>query len=288
MDYTDAQRVDGIFFKERNPDSQPEDVEMVSVEESGESVNTKYDMVRNKKNLALIINNVKFDKSTGMPERQGSDKDASAIKHTLESLHFQVINRTNLSVKSMEQIFWDISTRDYANYNCFVCVILTHGEDNNWIYGTDDKVKLDDLVEMLLPNRCPGLIGKPKLFFVQACRGTKFDSGAVMHDAGDMRKKYENITSYKVPLWADVLLAYSTVPGFYSWRNSTNGSWFIQSLAHIFGKHGDRLELQQLMLSVNRRVAYEYESKTSHSEINEMKQVPCIASMLTKELYFYK
>ncbi|CAI9722925.1 caspasecaspase-3-like [Octopus vulgaris] len=288
MDYTDAQRVEGIFFKERNPDSQPEDVEMVSVEGSSESVNTRYDMDRNKENLALIINNESFDESTKMSKRQGSDRDASAIKHTLESLHFKVINRKNLSVKSMKEIFADISKWEHAKYNCFVCVILTHGEDDNQIFGTDGKESLDTLVEMLLPDRCPSLIGKPKLFFVQACRGTKLDSGALMHDAGDVRVKHQNVTSHKVPLWADVLLAYSTVPGFYSWRNSTNGSWFIQSLAHILEKDGDRLELQQLMISVNRRVAYEYESNASHSFMNKMKQVPCIASMLTKELYFYK
>ncbi|XP_036354520.1 caspase-3-like isoform X3 [Octopus sinensis] len=289
MDYTDAQRVEGIFFNEKDPNSQPKDVEMVSVEECSESVNTRYDMDHKKENLALIINNVNFDESTGMPERQGSDEDASAIKMILKSLHFKVINRRNLSVKEMTRIFTDISTMEHAKYNCFLCVILTHGEDDNQIYGTDGKVNLNDLVEKLLPNRCPSLIGKPKLFFVQACRGTKLDRGAVMHDADAfVREKYQNVTSHKVPLWADVLLAYSTVPGFYAWRNSTNGSWFIQSLAHILEKDGDRLELQQLMISVNRRVAYEYESKTRHSEINEMKQVPCIASMLTKELYFYK
>uniref|UniRef100_A0A0L8HRK9 Caspase family p20 domain-containing protein n=2 Tax=Octopus bimaculoides TaxID=37653 RepID=A0A0L8HRK9_OCTBM len=246
-------------------------------------------MDRDKKNLALIINNETFDKSTKMSKRQGSDRDASAIKHTLESLHFQVINRKNLSGKSMNQIFLDISTRDHGNHNCFVCVILTHGEDDSQIYGTDGKVNLNDLVEMLLPDKCPGLIGKPKLFFVQACRGTKMDSGAVMHDADTFAKvEYQNVKSHKVPLWADVLLAYSTVPGFYSWRNSTNGSWFIQSLAHILEKYGDRLELQQLMLSVNRKVAYEYESNSNHSFMNKMKQVPCIVSMLTKEVYFYK
>ncbi|XP_036371414.1 caspase-3-like [Octopus sinensis] len=293
MDYKDAQPIDGIWFTERNPDPGPQDVEMecsesVNVEECSESVNARYDMDPEKKNLALIINNEKFDESTEMSKRQGSDRDASAIKKTLKSLHFEVIDRKNLSVKAMTQIFTDISKWEHAKYNCFLCVILTHGEDDNQIYGTDGKVNLNDLVEKLLPNRCLRLIGKPKLFFVQACRGTKLDRGVVMHDAGDVREKYQNVTSHKVPLWADVLLAYSTVPGFYSWRNSTNGSWFIQSLAHILEKDGDRLELQQLMISVNRRVAYEYESKTRHSETNEMKQVPCIASMLTKELYFYK
>ncbi|XP_036359066.1 caspase-3-like [Octopus sinensis] len=283
MDYADAQRVEGIFFKEKDPDSQPEDVEMVSVEGSSESVNARYDMDREKKNLALIINNVEFDESTGMSYRQGSDRDASAIKKTLKSLHFEVIDRKNLSVKDMKQIFKDISTMEHAKYNCFVCVISTHGENNNHVCGTDGKVKLDDLVELFLPDRCPSLIGKPKLFFVQACRGRKEDSGAPMHDAGDFRVKYQNVTSHKVPLGADMLLAYSTVPGFYSYRRSTTGSWFIQSLARILEKHGDRLELQQLMILVNRKVACEYQ----HSSTRK-KQVPCVANMLMKELYFYK
>ncbi|XP_036354525.1 caspase-3-like [Octopus sinensis] len=288
MDYTYTKTLEGVFFKEKDPDFPFQDEEMEFAGACSEFVNTRYNMDRNRVNLALIINNVEFEESTKMSKRQGSERDASAIKHTLESLHFKVIERKNLSVKSMKQIFYDISALDHGNHNCFVCVILSHGEDDNQIYGTDDLINLDDLVEMLLPDSCPDLIGKPKLFFIQACRGTKLDSGAVMHDAGDVRVKYHNITSQKIPLWADVLLAYSTVPGFYSYENSTNGTWFIQSLAHILEKDGDRLELQQLMLSVNRMVAYEYESKTRHSEINEMKQVPCIVSMLTKELHFYK
>ncbi|CAI9722936.1 caspase-3-like isoform X2 [Octopus vulgaris] len=288
MDYVDAQRVEGIFFNERVPDSQPQDVEMESVAKNSESVNTRYDMDRKKENLALIINNESFDESTEMSKRQGSDRDASAIKKTLKSLHFEVVERKNLSVSDMRQIFTEISKREHAKYNCFVCVILTHGEDDNQIYGTDGKLNLNELVQMLLPDSCPGLIGKPKLYFIQACRGTKLDRGVIMHDAQAFRDEYQNVTPLKVPLWADVLLAYSTVPGFYSWKNSTNGSWFIQSLAHILERDGDKLELQQLMLSVNRRVACEYESNASHSFMNRMKQVPSIVSMLTKELHFYK
>ncbi|XP_014785172.1 caspase-7, partial [Octopus bimaculoides] len=119
MDYTDAQSVEGIFFKERNPDSQLEDVKMTSVENSTESVNTRYNMDRNKKNLALIIDNESFDESTKMSKRQGSHRDASAIENTLKTLRFNVINRKNLSVKSMKQIFTDISAMDHGNYNCF-------------------------------------------------------------------------------------------------------------------------------------------------------------------------
>ncbi len=39
-----------------------------------------------------------------------------------------------------------------------------------------------------------------------------------------------NAHSYKIPSHADFLIAYSTIPGFYSWRNTQNGSWFVQAL----------------------------------------------------------
>ena len=32
--------------------------------------------------------------------------------------------------------------------------------------------------------------------------------------------------SYKIPSHADFLIAYSTIPGFYSWRNTTAGKYF--------------------------------------------------------------
>ncbi|XP_036355360.1 caspase-3-like [Octopus sinensis] len=231
------------------------------------------------KNYALIINNQNFENDK-IHERQGSDRDASAIKKALESLHFDVSDHKNLSVKEMEEKFEHLSKMNYENYNCFVCVILTHGGDDNVIHGTDGKVKLGSLMQMLLPDRCQSLMGKPKLFFVQAA--------LFPEDKPDCPGKgIQN--SEKLPLWADVLLAYSTIPGFYSWENSTIGSWFIQSLAHILEKDGDRLELQRLMLSVNRRVAYEYEKYTKKKKkTGKWKQVPCILNMLTKKLKFHK
>ena len=40
---------------------------------------------------------------------------------------------------------------------------------------------------------------------------------------GDDRDEYGNKLS--LPTEADFLYAYSTVPGYYSWRNSAKGSW---------------------------------------------------------------
>lgn len=44
----------------------------------------------------------------------------------------------------------------------------------------------------------------------------------------------------------------------------------------------------QLLTRVNRKVAYDFESKSDNREHSGKKQVPSIVSLLTKELYFRK
>lgn len=252
-----------------------------------DKMSVPYKMNHAKRGIALIINNEEFHTRTGMTSRNGSSCDAESMKGILNKLGFEVIDRNNMTVKQMKLIFEDISADDHTNNDCFVCVILTHGDDGGIIYGTDDKIPLDDLISYILPNKCSTLAGKPKLFFVQACRGTKHDNGVEVHDAiGTMGSSPRITPAKKIPLWADMLIAYSSVPGYYSWRNCRNGSWFIQSLCCILERFGNELEIQQIMTKVNFHVAYEFESRFNDETMNCMKQVPCIASMLTKELYF--
>ena len=74
--------------------------------------------------------------------------------------------------------------------------------------------------------------------------------------------------------------------GYYSWRNSVNGSWFIQALYDVLAEYGTEKEIHWIMTRVNREVAYEFESNASPDYMDKKKQIPCIVTMLTKELYF--
>lgn len=74
--------------------------------------------------------------------------------------------------------------------------------------------------------------------------------------------------------------------GYYSWRNTSNGSWFMQSLCEMLQCHRGQLELMQIMTRVNHRVALNFESASNLPGFSGKKQIPCIVSMLTKEFYF--
>nr|4ZVP_B Chain B, Caspase-7 [Homo sapiens]4ZVP_D Chain D, Caspase-7 [Homo sapiens]4ZVQ_B Chain B, Caspase-7 [Homo sapiens]4ZVQ_D Chain D, Caspase-7 [Homo sapiens] len=91
---------------------------------------------------------------------------------------------------------------------------------------------------------------------------------------------------YKIPVEADFLFAYSTVPGYVSMRSPGRGSWFVQALCSILEEHGKDLEIMQILTRVNDRVARHFESCSDDPHFHEKKQIPCVVSMLTKELYF--
>ncbi len=51
---------------------------------------------------------------------------------------------------------------------------MSHGNERG-IEGNDGSVlTLSEIQQKFSPSVCPGLAGKPKVFFVQACRGSKY------------------------------------------------------------------------------------------------------------------
>ncbi|KAI0242722.1 Caspase-7 [Lamellibrachia satsuma] len=176
-----------------------------------------------------------------------------------------------------------VAEDDHSDADCFVCVILSHGEEGV-VYGTDGKVPLDKLLGYFKGDICPSLAGKPKLFFIQACRGRRYDFGTVLGE--DQVDALPVANTRKIPTEADFLIAYSVVPGHFSWRNNVDGSWFVQALCRVFEQHGSSIDLLQMMTLVNKIVAYDFESCTDDNFTSQMKQVPCIVSMLTKQVFF--
>lgn len=100
---------------------------------------------------------------------------------------------------------------DHSHYDCILVSILSHGE-MGFLYSKDSSYKLDTLTNYFTADRCPSLAGKPKLFFIQACQGDKLDGGASMRMNTTETDSAGSI-SYSIPVHADFLIAYSTIPG---------------------------------------------------------------------------
>ncbi|XP_072252343.1 caspase-3b [Leuresthes tenuis] len=280
--------VDALKFFSKRPAAASDGKKAEEVDSSSRSASVKppdYDPYRYRMDYqcmgtCLIINNKNFHRSTGMSDRSGTDVDAASVMKTFNKLGYKTKLANDQTVDQMEKLMLRASAEDHSQSASFVCVLLSHG-DEGVIYGTDGLVKFDSLIKCFKGRGCKSLVGKPKLFFIQACRGTALDDGIETDSTGEEM-------SERIPVEADCLYCYSTAPGYYSWRNMSNGSWFIQSLCEMLQRFSGELELMQILTRVNQKVALHFESSCNLPGFSNKKQIPSVVSMLTKDFYFPK
>lgn len=241
-----------------------------------------YNMSHKYRGVCLIINNESFSPhgvTRHLPRRVGSHVDSEALSEIFTKLGFDIIERKDLTVSGVKETLKQIASLDHSNNDCFVCLVLTHGDHGN-LYAYDGRYVIDHLFNNFLGNRCPTLVGKPKLFFLQACQGHRLDRGVLV-------EALDSANYFKIPTYADFLIAYSTLPGFYSFRNTEKGSWFIRALVHVLHEYHLSFDLLSMMTLVSHRVAYYFSSHAATQEQSGMKQVPCITSMLTRRVFLH-
>ena len=191
--------------------------------------------------------------------------------------------------------FLIVSQRDHSDNDCLFVCKMTHGKQDGKVFAADGEFMVQDLWENFVGNKCQSLIGKPKLFFIQACRGSMTDPGILYKPKPKIRMSHSDAVDAKsmkepdyfvIPALADLLVMYSTAEGYYSFRNPENGSWFIQALCDELRENSQE-DLFLILTGVNRRVAFAKQSNVPHNDyFDAMKQMPNIVSMLTKTMYF--
>lgn len=246
----------------------------------------EYNMRHKNRGLALIFNHEHFLVPT-LKSRSGTNVDCDNLARCLKQLEFEVkIHKDYTYGEIKRQIEW-AANQDHTNSDCILVAILSHGE-MGFIYAKDTQYKLDSIWSYFTAQHCRTLAGKPKLFFIQACQGDRLDPGVTMKRMVTQTDG-DSSMSYKIPVHADFLIAYSTIPGFYSWRNTTRGSWFMQSLCAELAANGKRYDILTLLTFVCQRVAVDFESCTPDTpEMHQQKQIPCITTMLTRILRFHE
>ncbi|OQR78671.1 caspase-like [Tropilaelaps mercedesae] len=180
-----------------------------------------YNMNHSRRGICVIVNQKNFSAHTGLNERRGTDVDADHLVQTFEGFSFEVHRFDNLKEKELVETLEYWQKYDHKDCDAFVFCLLSHGE-RDLVYHTEGKMPTDHLFSPFTGDQCQSLVGKPKLFFIQACRGDLLDKGVLATDQTDSSSG--NV--YRLPAHADFLICYSTVAGYYSWRNTSNGISF--------------------------------------------------------------
>ncbi|XP_045703529.1 caspase-10 [Phyllostomus hastatus] len=209
-----------------------------------------YRMDHKHRGHCVVINNQNF---TSLKERKGTQKDADCLKHVFQWLGFFVHTHVDVTKSQLEELLKMYQNHPgHAEGDCFVFCVLTHGKYGA-VYSSDEAlIPIKDIMSHFTAHRCPRLASKPKLFFIQACQGEEIQSSVCVEvDAVNAKSTHPPLQD-SVPVEADFLLGLATVPGYVSFRHTTEGSWYIQSLCNYLKDYVPRhQDILSILTAVN-------------------------------------
>lgn len=238
-----------------------------------------YDMSSFPRGIFTLFNVEHYIPATGMSDypRKGTERDADALCALFLELGFIVERYDNPTQKAIFEGL-DRIANDLGSLSCCGCAVLTHGEEGI-LYSSDSSIQIKDITKRF---RKKSLAGKPKFFLFQACQGSDYMDSI---DACDGPTKPDE-EAISLPCEADFFYAYSTVPGYYSWRNSRNGSWFMQSICSVFRQNAHNMDLYRMLTRVNGHVSNR-KSRTDDKATDDKRQIAAIISQMRKEFFFF-
>ncbi|XP_044159870.1 caspase-8-like isoform X1 [Bufo gargarizans] len=239
--------------------------------------------------LCVVVNNYNFSEARKsgmkMKDRPGTHQDADTICRVFSSRDYEVIQHNDLTGEQMLNTIKIYAKENHAEKDSFVCFVLSHG-DKGIVFGTDGKkVPVNGLTDCFNGLQCPSLVGKPKVFFFQACQGDKSDTG-VLYVSDSISSVYVNdALGQKLPITADFLTAFASVEEYESLRCPTTGSVYIQTLCSALQNHHFfTTDLIRIITHVQNKIAdRDYTIKKEYGYL-EVKQMPTHQSELRKIL----
>ncbi|KAL3319427.1 apoptosis- cysteine peptidase [Cichlidogyrus casuarinus] len=254
-----------------------------------------YPMASERRGICLIINNMQYWHPE-FTDRNGCDKDEKRLEQVFRSFGFMVKLLRNLSSEEMAAQLNHLGyNTDHSEYDCFVACIMSHGGLGKLFGVNGDAFPVHELTAPFTADHCPSLAGKPKLFFIQACRGEDYHQGfptnsSNVHEDSSEEEEQDNplditasvtdsaiatdksidkkqslplaikaaklpVNHRLIPIYADFLLSYATVAGYRAQRDPKKGSIYVQTICKRLEKEGKVRGLLDIVTSVHREVS---------------------------------
>ena len=230
-----------------------------------------YEMNANPHGIALIINNFKFEGDV-LISLEGYQRDEEYLKDALKYIRYEVRVHRNCSRKEVYQHVNAIAELDHSKYDSFICCILSHGGEGYVADCRGSRIYIDEISTPL--KKTESLLGKPKVFFIQACRR---EMPAGHHDVS-----FRSFTrDFKVPPEADFVFGYATPPSSVAFVGE-GGSHYVTELCKSLKAHACYAPLHAIMTAANKLVGEHIIEGVS----KDYKQAPVFNSGARKDIFF--
>ena len=237
---------------------------------------TPYKMDKDPHGLVLIINNINFQQHK---QREGSEFDGEALAKIFTKLRYQLYRgkiHQDCCLAEMKGLLQSVAQVDHTQYDSFICCILSHGKLNA-VYSTDEGLmSMEEIRKPIID--CASLVGKPKMFFLQACWGKNFPEGHFIQTDGDRDKQIF------LPHDNDIFFGFSTTPDTRACRFTDIGSWYVIELVKALEQNHKNFDFVSMVTAAHCEVATNPEYIFGPN--NMYKQSPQLVSTLTRPVYF--
>lgn len=124
---------------------------------------------------------------------------------------------------------------------------MSHGDDDGILCTYDGTTSVDSIIKPFRDSRV--LVGKPKIFIIQACRGPAKDYGKSSTTVTD--SCFGERKDKVVPTGSDELVIYGSLKGHVAYRSEIDGTWLVQNLLKVInGNETRNLELMGMVKKV--------------------------------------
>ncbi|XP_062354734.1 CASP8 and FADD-like apoptosis regulator isoform X2 [Cinclus cinclus] len=211
--------------------------------------------------------------------------DTDVLEETFRGLGYDVHCHRYLNINSMNQTLLEVARwQKHRNCDSFICILVSRGNSQS-IFCTDHTFSgfpLEQIKKYFTADSCPGLLGKPKLFFIQSYVVPENEQECT--SLLEVDGKGENISSeITVPHAADIFWSHCKVDVSTLEQSPTSSSYYLRCLAELLRNPCKRkLCLLAIHMELNKKV---YDSNTTADPSQQYSLL--LQHTLRKKLFFH-
>ena len=174
--------------------------------------------------------------------RGGAIKDSANLSFIFESMGYRVEEYEYRDLKRRDFIDKLENIRrnkevDLTKFDSFILFCLSHGFNNNFLTYDKQEVGVSEIISPFKDEKCPVLAGKPKIVFLNFCRGNTNELNTSVLQSDDFNPGVEN-TAFK-----DTIIHFASQKNFTALRDTGKGTLFVQSICKVLEEYAHSTHL---------------------------------------------
>ncbi|NXO07319.1 CFLAR regulator, partial [Oriolus oriolus] len=194
--------------------------------------------------------------------------DTDVLEETFRGLGYDVHCHRYLNMNSMNQTLLEVARwQKHRNCDSFVCILVSRGNSQS-IFCTDHTISgfpLEQIKKHFTADSCPGLLGKPKLFFIQSyiVPENEQECTSLLEVDGNGENISAKVT---IPQAADILWSHCKVDMSTLEQSPNSSSYYLRCLAELLrNPYKRKLCILAIHMELNKKV-YDWNMTADRSQ----------------------